>query len=157
MLVVIADDLSGAAELAGAALRHGLAAGGANRLRTPPAKADVICVDTDSRSLPPGEAARVVRAVARMPSPPRGRIGFFKNAIQRYAVACCGEATPSPPPRPVTPGSADPRGQSLSGTDCAGRGQPSSTAGCRCMKPPLPVTRSIPAAPRRSPPCWATI
>ena len=64
MLVVIADDLSGAAELAGAALRHGLRAEVQTAFE-PASQADVICVDTDSRSLPPDEAARVVGTVAR--------------------------------------------------------------------------------------------
>lgn len=64
MIVVVADDLSGAAELAGAARRHGLSA----EVQTtffPGTNADVVCVDTDSRLLPPAEAARQVAAVTR--------------------------------------------------------------------------------------------
>jgi uncharacterized protein YgbK (DUF1537 family) len=64
MIVVIADDLSGAAELAGAAVRHGLSA----EVQTtffPGTSAEVVCVDTDSRMLPPAEAARRVAAVTR--------------------------------------------------------------------------------------------
>jgi uncharacterized protein YgbK (DUF1537 family) len=64
MIVVIADDLSGAAELAGAAVRHGLSA----EVQTtffPGTNAEVVCVDTDSRLLPAGEAAQRVAAVAR--------------------------------------------------------------------------------------------
>jgi D-threonate/D-erythronate kinase len=64
MIVVIADDLSGAAELAGAALRHGLSA----EVQTtfdPAAETDLICVDTDTRSLSSDEAARLVAEVAR--------------------------------------------------------------------------------------------
>jgi uncharacterized protein YgbK (DUF1537 family) len=63
MIVVIADDLSGAAELAGAALRHGLSA----EVQTsfdPASGADVVCVDTDSRLLSPDVAAGRVAEVA---------------------------------------------------------------------------------------------
>jgi uncharacterized protein YgbK (DUF1537 family) len=49
MIAVIADDISGAAELAGAALRHGLRAE-VQTVFDPRSDADVICVDTDSRS-----------------------------------------------------------------------------------------------------------
>ena len=62
MIVVIADDLSGAAELAGAALRHGLSAE-VQTVFFPDTNADVVCVDTDSRLLPPAEAARKVAAI----------------------------------------------------------------------------------------------
>jgi len=64
MIVVIADDISGAAELAGAALRHGLSAEVQTAFDAR-ADADVLCVDTDSRSLAATEAAVVVDAVAR--------------------------------------------------------------------------------------------
>lgn len=62
MIVVIADDLSGAAELAGAAVRHGLSA----EVQTaffPSTTAEVVCVDTDSRLLPPADATQRVAAV----------------------------------------------------------------------------------------------
>ena len=64
MIVVIADDLSGAAELAGAARRHGLSA----EVQTtffPATDAEVGCVDTDTRLLSPAEAAQRVAAIAR--------------------------------------------------------------------------------------------
>ncbi len=68
MIVVIADDLSGAAELAGAALNHGLRAE-VQTVFNPSADADVICLDTNSRSLTAAKAAMTVgetaRAVAR--------------------------------------------------------------------------------------------
>jgi uncharacterized protein YgbK (DUF1537 family) len=65
MIGVIADDLTGAAELGAVGLRHGLRAeiilngqpGGA---------ADVVCVDTDSRGCEPAEAARRAAAAARL-------------------------------------------------------------------------------------------
>lgn len=64
MIVVIADDLSGAAELAGAAVQQGLSA----EVQTsfdPESDAEVVCVDTDSRLLAPAVAAERVADVAR--------------------------------------------------------------------------------------------
>lgn len=64
MIVVLADDLSGAAELAGLAHRHGLAA----ELQTdfqPATGPEVLCLDTDSRLLPAEQAAARVAALAR--------------------------------------------------------------------------------------------
>ncbi|MEO7597935.1 MAG: four-carbon acid sugar kinase family protein [Opitutus sp.] len=63
-VVVIADDLSGAAELAGAAFRHGLTA----EVQTTfwaESRADVICVDTDTRAAAAEDAAECVAAVMR--------------------------------------------------------------------------------------------
>jgi uncharacterized protein YgbK (DUF1537 family) len=63
MIAVIADDIAGAAELAGAAFLRGLTA----EVHTefdPASPADVIVVDTDSRSLSADEAARRVAAAA---------------------------------------------------------------------------------------------
>lgn len=59
MIVVIADDLSGAAELAGVARGFGLGAEVHTRF-DPSATADVVCVDTDSRLLPTERATEVV-------------------------------------------------------------------------------------------------
>ncbi len=64
MIAVIADDLSGAAELAGVARRRGLRAEVHTRAGLQ-SDADVICVDTDTRSRPSSEAALVVRDVAQ--------------------------------------------------------------------------------------------
>ncbi len=64
MIVVIADDLSGAAELAGAALRHGLSAE-VQTTFAPDSGAEVICVTTGTRSLPAGPAARQVATVTQ--------------------------------------------------------------------------------------------
>jgi len=63
MIVVLADDLSGAAELAGAAARHGLKAE-VHTTFDPSAAADVVAVDTDSRGLPREDAAVRVRELA---------------------------------------------------------------------------------------------
>jgi uncharacterized protein YgbK (DUF1537 family) len=64
MIVVIADDLSGAAELAGAALNHGLAAE-VQTTFTPETDTEVICLDTDTRSRNCDEAAARVTEFAR--------------------------------------------------------------------------------------------
>ncbi len=64
MITVIADDLSGAAELAGLALHHGLRAE-VQTAFSADTDADVICVDTDTRALPAPDAARVAGAVAQ--------------------------------------------------------------------------------------------
>ena len=65
MIGVIADDLTGAAEIGAVGLRHGLRAelllGG-----NPGGNADLLCVDTDSRSCPPTEAARRCADAARL-------------------------------------------------------------------------------------------
>lgn len=62
---VIADDITGASELAGVGLRHGLRA--EIVLRGKPGKvAELICVDTDSRSCEPAEAARRASAAAKL-------------------------------------------------------------------------------------------
>src|SRR4051812_20408385 len=63
MIGVIADDLTGAAELGGVGLRHGLKAevilhGACD------SDAELLCVDTDSRSCGPREAARRAAAAA---------------------------------------------------------------------------------------------
>jgi len=71
MIGVIADDLTGAAELGALGLRRGLrsevrlltAAGRLGRDRG--TRADLICVDTDSRVCEPAEAARRAAAAAR--------------------------------------------------------------------------------------------
>jgi len=62
MIVVLADDLSGAAELAGIARGHGLAAE-VHRRFNPDTRADLVAIDTDSRSLPPDQAAARLREI----------------------------------------------------------------------------------------------
>jgi uncharacterized protein YgbK (DUF1537 family) len=63
VICVIADDLSGAAELGGVALRYGMAVE-VQREFHPTSALDLICVDTDSRSCRAEEAARRVAKVA---------------------------------------------------------------------------------------------
>jgi len=64
VIAVIADDLTGAAELAGAAASFGLSAEVHTSFR-PESGADVIAIDSDTRSLNPTDAARVVGGIAR--------------------------------------------------------------------------------------------
>src|SRR5947209_900501 len=59
-LLVIADDLSGAAEIAGLALRYGLPAHLSRQPISCGLPAGVTVVDTDSRLLPPPLAAETV-------------------------------------------------------------------------------------------------
>ncbi len=64
MIGVIADDLTGAAELGAIGWRHGLRA---EIVRSgKPGAADLVCVDTDSRACEPAEAAKRAAAAAKM-------------------------------------------------------------------------------------------
>jgi D-threonate/D-erythronate kinase len=63
-VIVIADDLSGAAELAGIAFARGCTAE-VQREFDPTSNAEVIAVDTDSRHLAPEAAAKQLEQVAR--------------------------------------------------------------------------------------------
>jgi len=65
MIGVIADDLTGAAELGAIGWRHGLRAE-IVRHGKPGSQADVVCVDTDSRSCEPAEAAQRAAAAAKL-------------------------------------------------------------------------------------------
>ena len=64
MIGVIADDLTGAAELGAVGLRHGLRAE-IVRSGEPSGRADLVCVDTDSRSCEPAVAAKRAAAAAK--------------------------------------------------------------------------------------------
>jgi D-threonate/D-erythronate kinase len=65
MIVVIADDLTGAAELGAVGLRHGLQSELVTDAQTG-VVADLVCVDTDSRSCTPAEAGRRAAAAAEV-------------------------------------------------------------------------------------------
>ena len=65
MIGVIADDLTGAAELGAVGLRHGLRAEIVRR-GEPSGRADLVCVDTDSRSCEAAAAAKRAAAAAKM-------------------------------------------------------------------------------------------
>src|SRR6476661_7357460 len=62
-IIVIADDLSGAAELAGIAFAHGHSAE-VQRHFEPSSSAEFIAIDTDSRHLPSAAAAERVKQLA---------------------------------------------------------------------------------------------
>lgn len=64
MIAVLADDLSGAAELAGAARQHGLTAEVQTRFSAD-TTAEVVCVDTDTRQQSADTAAQIVAETAR--------------------------------------------------------------------------------------------
>ncbi len=86
MIVVIADDLSGAAELANIAARHGLGVE-VQTVFHPQAGADVICIDTDTRLLPPEQAARRTGQVAAVVIAARPEWVFKKcDSVLRGAV-----------------------------------------------------------------------
>ena len=65
MIGVIADDLTGAAELGAVGLRHCLRAE-IVRVGEPSGRAGLVCVDTDSRSCEPATAAKRAAAAAKM-------------------------------------------------------------------------------------------
>lgn len=85
MIGVLADDLSGAAEVGGVALRYGLSAEVQTELT--PSPAGVICLDTATRICPPVQAAaRVSRAGVAMRK--EGRHLFKKvDSVLRGPVA----------------------------------------------------------------------
>jgi uncharacterized protein YgbK (DUF1537 family) len=72
MIGVIADDLTGAAELAAVGLRHGLRAE-ILVCGKPSGEADLVCVDTDSRSCTAEEAGRRAAAAAKLLRAARAR------------------------------------------------------------------------------------
>ena len=65
MIGVIADDLTGAAEIGAVGLRHGLRAE-IVRHGKPSGMAEVVCVDTDSRSCAPDEAGKRAAEAAKL-------------------------------------------------------------------------------------------
>ncbi len=77
MIGVIADDLTGAAEIGAVGLRHGLRAE-IVRSGRPGGAADLVCVDTDSRSCDPAEAAKRAATAARLLST-AGALWIYKK------------------------------------------------------------------------------
>lgn len=65
MIAVIADDLTGAAEIGAVGLRHGLRAE-VVLANEPSGDADLVCLDTDSRACAQGEAAERAARAARL-------------------------------------------------------------------------------------------
>jgi len=77
VIVVVADDLAGAAEIGGVAFRYGLNALVQSDLERCPL-ADLLVIDTDSRSCPAGEADRRVARAAALCGGPAVRLVFKK-------------------------------------------------------------------------------
>ncbi|MEY4488403.1 MAG: hypothetical protein RIQ79_911 [Verrucomicrobiota bacterium] len=76
--IVLADDLTGAAEVAALAHEAGLLAVVVTRIPRAPVEADVLVIDTDTRLLSPARAARRVRTrAARLRTLPHA--GVFKK------------------------------------------------------------------------------
>lgn len=65
MIAIIADDLTGAAEIAGLGWRHGLSAEILDR-DEPPSTAELVVYNSDSRNCAPSEAARRVARLGAM-------------------------------------------------------------------------------------------
>lgn len=66
MIIVIADDLTGAAEIAGIATRHGLSTQLTTQPASPLPAADVIVIATDTRSGSATDAVKATIAVAKL-------------------------------------------------------------------------------------------
>ena len=111
MILVLADDLSGAAECAAVARHHGLTAE-VQTVPDPSARADVVVVDTDSRSLPPAGAAaatgRACRAMLtarpewvfkKVDSVLRGPVAAEVSAVLRATGMTRAELVPANPHR----------------------------------------------------------
>jgi uncharacterized protein YgbK (DUF1537 family) len=77
MIVVIADDLTGAAELGGLALRYGLTTEVTTRVNAS-STADLLIIATDTRSLPKAAAEAVVQEVSAGLEQLRPRLVFKK-------------------------------------------------------------------------------
>ena len=78
MVLVIADDISGAAELAGIAFAHGLTAEVQTEFQ-PRAEAQVICLDTNTRRLSADEVSAVLRKLAKQVRMARPEFIFKKT------------------------------------------------------------------------------
>jgi len=85
--IVIADDLTGAAEIAAIGNRHGLAALVVTDVRPPTGNADLVVYDTDSRLDQPGVAAEKVANLARvLAAHPRDLVYKKTDSVLRGAV-----------------------------------------------------------------------
>src|SRR6266403_1864838 len=92
MIGVIADDLTGAAEIGAASLRYGLRAEVVIKGK-PSGQADVVCIDTNSRSCSAAEAAQRSASAARLLSASGARWIYKKvDSVLRGQVAAEIEA-----------------------------------------------------------------
>ncbi len=65
-IIAVADDLTGAAEIAAIGHRHGLAAAVVSNFELPPGDTGLVVFDTDTRLDPPAVAAEKLAALARV-------------------------------------------------------------------------------------------
>ena len=150
MIGVIADDLTGAAELGAVGLRHGLRAE-IVRSGKPSGRADLVCVDTDSRSCEPAAAAKRAAAAAKMLRAAGAKWIYKKvDSVLRGQVTAEVEAV-------MKQLAAEP-GAAVAGQSVAGP-RPSATASISCgasrfTRPNLRATRNIRAVRRRWCGCW---
>lgn len=87
MIIVIADDLSGAAEVANAAVKAGFSAEVQMRFCAG-SDVDVVCVDTETRPLPPETAAALVGEAAQSIAAVRPELVYKKcDSVLRGSVA----------------------------------------------------------------------
>lgn len=89
MLVVLADDITGAAEIAGVCLRYGITVGFSID-SIPAAETDVHVITTDSRSLPEAEAYEVHAGLARQLSEHFLGVRIFKkcdSALRGHVIS----------------------------------------------------------------------
>jgi D-threonate/D-erythronate kinase len=96
-LIVLADDLTGAAEVAALAHEAGLLAVVLTQVPKRPVDADVLVLDTDTRLATPGRAARRVRTRAvRLRAFPHGGVFKKTDSVLRGPVlaelSACAEA-----------------------------------------------------------------
>jgi D-threonate/D-erythronate kinase len=100
VIAIVADDLTGAAELAGVAFAHGLRAAVLTRVEDVP-NLDVVAIDTDTRSRPEAEAAATVsRATMQLLDAHPGWIYKKTDSLLRGPVVAEIEAMLSATRRP---------------------------------------------------------
>lgn len=89
MIIVIADDITGAAEIAGIAMNHGLDTALTTELSVPKAEPEVLVIATDTRSAAPAEAGETMRKVASVITATGNRHTIFKktDSVLRGHVA----------------------------------------------------------------------
>lgn len=87
MIAVLADDLSGAAEIAGTALGQGLSAEVQTGAPFPTAPADVIVCDTDSRLSPLAVGRAAERAAALVAARPRWMYKKIDSVLRGQVLA----------------------------------------------------------------------
>ena len=86
MIVVIADDITGAAELAGIALRYGLRVSLSNEIKKSEGF-DVLCLYTNTRSVQKNDAVAMMKEVTQKSGQP-GSIAYLQKNRFGFAWSC---------------------------------------------------------------------